>query len=336
MNFVGTGKRLAQNDIGDAAKLIGIPTAGLLAFLEVEANGRGFDNQNRPKMLFEPHVFYRELVGISGQALAVAQGLAYKSWGAQPYPKESYSRLERAQGIHEAKALRSASWGLSQILGDKANICGFGSEQEFVKAIMQGEREQLIATVTLMKAWGMDKMLAGKDLSNPDSWRLGASKWNGTGYAKHGYHIKLANSFIKHNGTSNYPDKVSPMSPSTVLVNGMKSESILNLQKDLASLGYVFTRGIDGRFGDETENNVRLAQSDWKISIDGKVGTEFMKALKTALSNSTSDKSPAPPVWEDQKDKPVSGTNKANPLLVGLVVVVIIVIGSALKYFNII
>lgn len=61
MNFVGTGRRLAQGDIGAAARKVNLPTAVILAILEKEASGRGFDSKNRPKMLFEPHVFSREL-----------------------------------------------------------------------------------------------------------------------------------------------------------------------------------------------------------------------------------------------------------------------------------
>ena len=59
MDFVGSGRRLAQGDVGDAARALGIETAVLLAFLEVEAAGRGFDSKNRPKMLLETHVLYR-------------------------------------------------------------------------------------------------------------------------------------------------------------------------------------------------------------------------------------------------------------------------------------
>lgn len=51
MDFVGTGRRLAQGDVGAAARELGVETAVLLAFLEVEARGRGFDSKNRPKML---------------------------------------------------------------------------------------------------------------------------------------------------------------------------------------------------------------------------------------------------------------------------------------------
>src|SRR5690606_1775830 len=92
MNFVGTGRRLAQGDVGDAARVLGIETAVLLAFIEVEAAGRGFDGQNRPKMLFEPHVFWRNLAGALRDR-ATRLGLAYAAWRPGAYPADSYPRL---------------------------------------------------------------------------------------------------------------------------------------------------------------------------------------------------------------------------------------------------
>jgi hypothetical protein len=51
VDFLGTGRRFAAGDLGHAARRLGVETAVLLAFLEVEAAGRGFDGRNRPKML---------------------------------------------------------------------------------------------------------------------------------------------------------------------------------------------------------------------------------------------------------------------------------------------
>jgi len=95
MNFVGTGRRLAQGDVGDAARVLGIETAALLAFLEVEAAGRGFDSKIRPKMLFEPHVAYRKTAGPVRDCLVNA-GLAYAKWKPGAYPEHSYPRLDAA------------------------------------------------------------------------------------------------------------------------------------------------------------------------------------------------------------------------------------------------
>jgi len=47
--------------------------------MEVEAAGSGFDSRGRPKMLFEPHVFYRNLPA-SMRGEAERQGLASAKW----------------------------------------------------------------------------------------------------------------------------------------------------------------------------------------------------------------------------------------------------------------
>ena len=61
MGFIGPGRRPAQGDVGEAARWPVVETAVLLAFMEVETIGRNFDKLNRPKKLFEPHVFWRGL-----------------------------------------------------------------------------------------------------------------------------------------------------------------------------------------------------------------------------------------------------------------------------------
>lgn len=300
MDFIGTGKRLAQGDIGEAARWLGVPTAALLAFIEVEAAGRGFDAQNRPKMLFEPHVFWRELGASTARDLAAKLGVAYKSWGAKPYPKESYTRLKTAQTVDAAKALRSASWGLGQILGDKHQICGHSTEENFVRANMQGEREQLLCMTALMIAWGIPKMLAGKDLTKAKSWEPAVEKWNGKSFRVHNYHGRIAAAFVKHDQGLSY---VTPAGVNdTLLQIGMKGEAVRNLQNDLAAIGYAFTSGIDGRFGPETDANVRAFQQAYGLTVDGKVGHATSKAIADTVAG-LGDKGVAasePPVFPGQ------------------------------------
>ena len=296
MDFVGSGKRLAQGDIGEAARWLGAPTAALLAFIEVETAGRGFDSQNRPKMLFEPHVFWRELGASGARELAAKLGVAYSSWGAKPYPKESYTRLKTAQTVHASKALRSASWGLGQILADKHAICGHATEEDFVRANMQGEREQLLCMTALMIAWGIPKMLAGKDLTKKESWAPAAKKWNGSGYAKHDYHGRMADAFVKHE--QGLPYVTPAQAPKAMLQINMKGEAVLNLQNDLAALGYVFEKGIDGRFGTETDKHVRAFQLASGLTPDGKVGPATLRVLAETLAlRARPYNTPEPPVF---------------------------------------
>lgn len=300
MDFVGTGKRLAQGDIGEAARWLGIPTAALLAFIEVETAGRGFDAQNRPKMLFEPHVFWRELGAGAARDTAARLGVAYPKWGDKPYPKDSYPRVKTAQTVHAAKALRSSSWGLGQILADKHQICGHASEENFVRANMQGEREQLLCMTALMIAWGIPKMLAGKDLTKAASWTGPAGIWNGKSFRVHNYHGRLADAFTKHD--QGLPYTTPAQAPKAMLQINMKGEAVLNLQKDLAAIGYVFEKGVDGRFGTETDVIVRNFQKAHGLTVDGRAGPATLKAIADALA-AIGDKAvaPTPPVFPGQE-----------------------------------
>lgn len=309
MNFVGTGRRLAQGDVGDAARVLGIETAVLLAFLEVEAAGKGFDSKNRPKMLFEPHVFWRNLTGaLRDQAARV--GLAYAKW-KRNYPADSYPRLEKAIGIAREPGFRSASYGLPQILGENHRAAGFASAEAMFSTMKQGEREQLLAMVTLLKAWGLAKHLVGKDFTKAASWVPAVKRYNGSGYAANSYHVKCAKAYIKHRDGVDWrtgaklPPKVTVPSGATILVKGMKGEAVRALQSDLQALGFTFAMGVDGRFGDETDANVRLFQADHDLTIDGKVGPETQKAIAAALEAKGGDDAPAPPKPAESRVHPL-------------------------------
>lgn len=297
MEFQGTGKRLSRNDVGDAAREIGIETAVLLSFMEVEASGHGFDNQDRPKMLFEPHIFHRKLGKGLKRENAIGMGLAYVKWKPGNYPRDSYPRLKDAVSISTDAALKSASYGLGQIMGFNHVETGCATPQDMFEVAKRGEREQLLQLVALMKSWNMVSMLTNKDFTNPDSWRGGAKKWNGSGYAKHGYHVKLAKAYVKHtNGT---PMKIVPAVSMLKIL--MKGEAVRNLQADLAALGYLFVGGIDGRFGAETEKNVKNFQRDKRLEPDGIAGKKTLDAIKTAMKKLSVDNSPDLPIFDKNK-----------------------------------
>jgi len=297
MNFTGTGARLKTGDVGRAAKQTGIETAVLLAFLEVEANGRGFDNSNRPKMLFEPHIFWRNL-NTAMRSTASKLGLAYARW-KRNYPSESYTRLSKAIEIHENAAFLSASYGLGQIMGFNHTAAGHRSAKEMFETAQQGEFEQLTQLVTLMKSWGMARMLQpGRDYSNPDNWRKAVSKYNGKGYEKNQYHVKAARAFVKHSGKSNFSAK----QVSEVLHKGSKGEAVRNLQTDLQFLGYEFALGVDGRFGIETHENVLDFQADHNLTQDGFAGGVTLAKIKSEMAKAKVDKSPALPVFDKKTD----------------------------------
>ena len=61
MDLVGSGRRLSSAELLAAANKLGVDVATLRAILQVETAGAGFDAKKRLKLLFEPHIFYRQL-----------------------------------------------------------------------------------------------------------------------------------------------------------------------------------------------------------------------------------------------------------------------------------
>ena len=204
MIFNGAARRLDDEDLPRIGDRIGVGEDEIHAVLDVETAGSGFDRQGRPKMLFEPHIFWRELRDHpAAQAEAAQAGLAYRRWGEQRYPSDSYPRLSEAMalcdrhGLGIEPALRSASWGLGQIMGFNASLAGFDSASAMVSDFLDDEERHLDAMVTFIINNHLDDELRAHD------WRGFARGYNGAGYARHGYHTRLEARF---NWWSEVPD----------------------------------------------------------------------------------------------------------------------------------
>lgn len=213
MNFVGNGQRLTDADYAAAARSLGLRTATIKGVVDVEASGRGFDSVNRPKILTEPHVFYRELGPGSKRTDAIGRGVAYPHWGMKPYPRTSdanYARLSVMCSIDETAALRSTSWGLFQIMGFNHNDCGFKSPQEMVEAFKQGEDDQLVAFIRIVQDWGLVDELERRDAEGF------AKRYNGPGYAKNRYPAKLRSAWAVRDRETIRPG-LAPVGPPAIV-----------------------------------------------------------------------------------------------------------------------
>lgn len=188
--FIGAGKRLDDIDLPKLGARIGVGEDEIHALIEVETAGGGFDKIGRPRLLFEPHVFYRNLTG-SKRDEAIRAGLAYPKWGTKPYPKDSYPRLLKAMEIDETAALKSASWGLGQVLGENHKMVGYATPQAMVLAFMADEENHLSAMVEFIKGAHIDDDLKAH------RWAVVARVYNGPGYAANHYDTKLAAAYAK-------------------------------------------------------------------------------------------------------------------------------------------
>lgn len=196
--FKGAAKPLADTDLPRLGALIGVGEDEIHAIIDVESAGSGFDGYGRVKALFEPHKFYAALSGSERDA-AVSQGLAYPKWGEKPYPADSYARILAAIAINEAAALCSTSWGMGQIMGFNHSLCGFVSVQDMVSAFAESEAAQLEAMIKFLSSTGADKALADHN------WVLMAKIYNGAGFARNNYALKLAAAFTKWRAIKDTP-----------------------------------------------------------------------------------------------------------------------------------
>lgn len=189
---------ISEKQYSDSAKILNAEVAALKAVAEVESGGDGFISPGIPKILFEPHVFWKELrkLGIDPSTIKGADDILYPTWGSKPYGKVSqqHERLNRAVLINRDAALKSASWGKFQILGNNYKLAGFGTVQDFVNAMYKSEDEHLAAFVSFIKNTFLDDELRAKD------WAGFARGYNGSLYWKNQYDKKLAAAYKKYSG----------------------------------------------------------------------------------------------------------------------------------------
>lgn len=191
-------KILTNEQISQLAKEYGIEYACLKAVIEVEANGRGFIN-GLPKILYEPHIMYRLLtqdkwITVRNRMVLEQPRLCYLTWGKYPYGKtiEQHGRLDIASSYAREHALQACSWGLGQVMGYHWKSLGYSSLQEFINAMYHSEYKQLEAMLRFIKKNNLITPLKNKD------WVTFARGYNGAGYAKNQYHIKLAKAYSKY------------------------------------------------------------------------------------------------------------------------------------------
>lgn len=173
-----------------AAESLGVSVGHINMLLKVESGGRAFDNKGRPIILFEPHIFHRRTGGKWSPS-----SFSYAKWRTKPYPKTADARWAQMAAAAEkdrAAALESASWGLFQVMGFHWQALGYASVNDFAAAMATGEPAQLDAMVRFISANGLKRALQACRAGNPDSCRAFAKGYNGAGFEKNRYHIKLA------------------------------------------------------------------------------------------------------------------------------------------------
>lgn len=192
-------KKLTTADFEWAAKELGCEVAAILAVDRVESLGAGFiPGTTEPTILFERHIFHTRTKGVFSTPANV--NISNKAAGGYKGGIAEHSRLQAAVALGRGRekeyaafvreqALMSASWGRFQIMGFNHKLAGHSELQPFINAMYKGERQQLEAFVAFIKNTGLVRYLNSKD------WAGFALRYNGKGYAKNQYDVKLRDAY---------------------------------------------------------------------------------------------------------------------------------------------
>lgn len=267
---------IKPENIVEIAEKNGVEAAALDAIIQVESTGQPLDSSSRLSVLYEPHIMFKYTTDAKIRGELAKHSLAYPRWGTHPYVTSRdarYKQIQHAADIAGIElALTACSWGSPQIMGFNHKLAGFSSAVEMVSAFSESEVTQIEAMVSFIRAnSGMYKALVNKD------WAGFALRYNGPGYAKHEYHIRLARSYSKSKLSAkiiNPPDKLPKMS---VISLGAKGEEVSFVQDRLVAKGIYLN--VDGIFGPATRRGVIEFQTKNGLVPDGIVGKKTLTKL---------------------------------------------------------
>lgn len=177
------GFPLTATDLGNAAQALRVEPPHIWALLMVEAKACGFDEQRRPKILYERHIFSRLTNGVFDEHAISSPIRGGYNEGPQ------YDRLKAAFQLAPPEALASCSWGLGQVMGNNHRLVGYDRVESFVSAMIDGEAEQLAVMTAFIRANGLDDALRNQ------RWAEFARVYNGPKFQEHAYDTKLAAAF---------------------------------------------------------------------------------------------------------------------------------------------
>jgi hypothetical protein len=179
------------------AARLGVGMAEFWAVIEIEARGEGFfvggDKHRLPQILYERHIFSRETGHRFDGArpdISSRTGYIFET-GAPARDRygpldDQYPRLVEAAALDREAALKSASWGLGQIMGFNFAPAGYGDVETFVAAMRRSEDLQFEAFTNFL----INMELAGKLRAR--DWAEFARGYNGPTYARFSYDSRLA------------------------------------------------------------------------------------------------------------------------------------------------
>jgi hypothetical protein len=121
--------------LATVADSLSVKAPEIWTVLAVETAGCGFLPDRRPQILFERHIFH----GLTGGRFDDGDISDPVAGGYGPGGAHQFERLQRALAKDRIAALKSASWGLGQIMGGNFAASGFPDVETMVAQMCDSE-----------------------------------------------------------------------------------------------------------------------------------------------------------------------------------------------------
>jgi hypothetical protein len=192
--LIGIGR--IKGSLDAMAKQYDLEPAVILAIQSVESGNNGYQPDGRPKILFEGHVFWRQLKIAGKDPAELVKGnedilFQHQDRTKYKHGNAEYDRLEKAEKIDRIAALKSASWGEFQIMGFNHKTVGYPDVDSFVESMKQPGAGQIRAVLAFMDNNKLLTLVRGPN----KQWAKFAKAYNGAGYAKNKYDTKLQKAY---------------------------------------------------------------------------------------------------------------------------------------------
>ncbi|MEH3021633.1 MAG: N-acetylmuramidase family protein [Pseudomonas oryzihabitans] len=170
-----SGERIDDTDYSLAATQINCEVNAIkaVALVETGSSGSYFEyagDDSTPSILFERHYSHRLTNGHHDGDTTISSSIP----GDYGQYKDQYGKLYKAYELSPSAALRSASWGRFQIMGENFKNAGYRSVEEMVKDLSLSEKNHLKAFVKLVIS--NDKLT---DAIRAKDWKSFAVTYNG-------------------------------------------------------------------------------------------------------------------------------------------------------------
>lgn len=181
---------ISESSWKEVSERLGVEVNILKAVHSVETSGVSFLASGYPALLFEAHVFYKELKkrGKDPESLMkLHPGIISKEWNKKLYKggNGEVPRINEAFLLSPEASISSASFGAFQICGFNYSLCGYTNVYDFYKDIWLSEEGQLNILSGFLKGSGIVPYMKSKNFQEI------ARRYNGPGYKKNGYDTKL-------------------------------------------------------------------------------------------------------------------------------------------------